>query len=221
MIKFAPSLLAADFSNLQEELQKVDSASYLHLDIMDGLFVPNITFGPGLINSLRPHSSLKFDTHLMINRPERYIKQFAEAGSDLITFHVEASLHVDRTVHQVKEMGCGVGLALNPATSLDRLEYILPELDQVLIMSVNPGFGGQSFIPEILRKIEDLDRMIVSRGLDVEIEVDGGIKMENIREVVSSGADIIVAGSAIFKSDNPALALEDMKNSVSSFTREN
>lgn len=219
MIKFSPSLLAADFSNLREEVKKIKMADYLHLDIMDGNFVPNITFGPGLIEDLRPYSDLTFDTHLMIDHPERYIENFAKAGSDIITVHDEATLHTHRLIQQIKNTGCKAGVSLNPATPLDNLEYLLSEIDLVLIMSVNPGFGGQSFIPQILVKIERLATIIEKRGLDVEIAVDGGINQANIQDVVRAGADIIVAGSAIFKTDDPAKALENLRFNILSDQR--
>ena len=216
MIEFSPSLLAADFSNLRKEVQKINDAEYLHLDVMDGSFVPNITFGAKLIKDLRAHTDLKFDTHLMIDNPEKYIADFAEAGSDLITVHDEASRHTHRLVQQIKDMDCKAGVALNPATPIDNLEYILPELDLVLIMSVNPGFGGQSFIPQILVKIERLATILEKRGLELKIAVDGGIKEDNIEDVVRAGANLIVAGSAIFKADNPSQALNTMRKKVSS-----
>ena len=216
MIEFSPSLLAADFSNLRKEVQKINDAEYLHLDVMDGSFVPNITFGAKLIKDLRAHTDLKFDTHLMIDNPEKYIADFAEAGSDLITVHDESSRHTHRLVQQIKDMDCKAGVALNPATPIDNLEYILPELDLVLIMSVNPGFGGQSFIPQILVKIERLATILEKRGLELKIAVDGGIKEDNIEDVVRAGANLIVAGSAIFKADNPSQALNTMRKKVSS-----
>ncbi|MGM0438710.1 MAG: ribulose-phosphate 3-epimerase [Bacillota bacterium] len=214
MVEFAPSLLASDFSNLREEVKKVDNADYLHLDVMDGHFVPNLTFGPKLIGDLRKHSDLKFDTHLMIDNPEKYINTYAEAGSDLITIHEETSKHTHRLIQQIKNTGCRAGIALNPATPIDNLEYVLPELDLVLIMSVNPGFGGQSFIPQILVKIERLATVIEKRGLDLKIAVDGGINENNIIDVVRSGADIIVAGSAIFKTNNPTRTIENFRKKV-------
>ena len=216
MVEFAPSLLASDFSILKDEVKKVDTAEYLHLDIMDGHFVPNITFGPKLINDLRKHSNLKFDTHLMIDNPEKYIKTYADAGSDLITIHEESSKHTHRLIQQIKDTGCKAGIALNPATSIDNLEYVLPELDLVLIMSVNPGFGGQSFIPQILVKIERLATTIEKRGLELKIAVDGGVNENNIVDIVRSGANIIVAGSAIFKSKNPDKKIENFRKKIES-----
>ena len=216
MVEFAPSLLASDFSNLKEEVKKVDNAEYLHLDVMDGHFVPNLTFGPKLINDLRKYSDLKFDTHLMIDNPEKYIETYAEAGSDLITIHEETTKHTHRVIQQIKNNDCKAGIALNPGTPIDNLEYILPDLDLVLIMSVNPGFGGQSFIPQILVKIERLATVIEKRGLNLKIAVDGGIKDSNIVDVVRSGADIIVAGSAIFKSNDPKKSIEDFRKKINS-----
>ncbi|MGM0410461.1 MAG: ribulose-phosphate 3-epimerase [Bacillota bacterium] len=214
MVEFAPSLLAADFSKLNKEVKKVENADYLHLDVMDGQFVPNITFGPKLISDLRKESDLKFDTHLMIDNPEKYIEDFAEAGSDLITVHEESSSHIHRLIQKIKKTGTKAGIALNPATPIDNLEYVLSDLDLILIMSVNPGFGGQSFIPQILMKIERLATVVEKKGLDLKIAVDGGINDKNLQEVVRSGADIIVAGSAIFKTENPAKSLEKMKKII-------
>lgn len=216
MTEFSPSLLAADFSNLREEVKKVAKADYLHLDIMDGRFVPNITFGPGLIKSLRQHTELPFDTHLMIVEPEKYVNDFADAGSDLITFHAEAAVHLDRVVNQIKEAGCQAGIALNPATPLNLVEYLLPELHHVLLMTVNPGFGGQKFIPYMLEKIEQMKSIIDSRGLKVKIQIDGGVYQGNLQEVVKAGTDIIVAGSAVFKQENPAVILDEMRESLNS-----
>ncbi len=214
MVEFAPSLLAADFSKLNEEVKKVKSADYLHLDVMDGHFVPNITFGPKLISDLRKESDLKFDTHLMIDNPEKYIEDFAEAGSDLITVHEESSRHLHRLIQKIKKTGAKAGVALNPATPIDNLEYVISDLDLILIMSVNPGFGGQSFIPQILVKIERLATVVEKKGLDLKIAVDGGINEKNIQEVVRAGADIIVAGSAIFKSKDPEKSIEKMKTII-------
>ncbi len=211
MTKFAPSILSADFSDLEKEIKKINKADFIHLDVMDGHFVPNITFGPGLIKAIRPYSSLTFDTHLMIESPEKFIDEFADAGSDIITVHQEATNHLDRVINYIKDKGCKVGVSLNPATSLKELEYVLKDIDMVLIMSVNPGFGGQKFIPQMLEKIRKLKEMINENRLDVDIEVDGGIKLSNVRGIIEAGADIIVAGSAIFKKGDPAKALREIK----------
>lgn len=211
MAIISPSILSADFSNLKKDIEKVKKASYLHLDIMDGKFVPNITFGPMLIKAIRPYSTTVFDTHLMIENPEKYITDFADAGSDIITFHVEAVNHLDRTIHMVKEAGCKVGVSLNPATTLNQLDYILSELDQVLIMTVNPGYGGQKFIKPMINKIKQLRQRIDNRGLNTKIQIDGGVSLENIKELYQAGVDIFVAGSAIFKSDNPQKVVKKMQ----------
>lgn len=209
--EFAPSLLASDFSQLKNEVELVKEADYLHLDVMDGVYVPNITFGPGVIKSIRKYSELPFDTHLMITKPERYIKAFAEAGSDIITVHLEATDHIHRVIQLIKNQGIKAGCSLNPATPVESLEYILPELDQVLIMSVNPGFGGQSYIPQMTEKIAKLKGIIEKNNYDCKIEVDGGIKDYNLKEIIKAGADIIVAGSAIFGAENPAESLKQMR----------
>lgn len=214
MIEISPSILAADFSNLKDDISRVTAADYLHLDVMDGSFVPGITFGADLIAALRPHSQLVFDTHLMIRNPARHIEDFARAGSDLITVHAEAALHLHRVIQKIKETGCGAGVALNPATSLSNLDYVLPELDLVLIMSVNPGAGGQKFIPQIYGKIEQLAQIISDRELDVKIAVDGGIGPDNIKRVAEAGARIIVAGSAIFGSQDPSASIKEFKEAV-------
>ena len=212
--KFAPSLLAADFSQLKAEVQLIKDADYLHLDVMDGVYVPNITFGPGLIKSIRKHSQLPFDTHLMITKPERYIKDFAAAGSDILTVHIEATDHIHRAIQLIKNQGIKAGVSLNPATPVESLEYLLPDLDLVLIMSVNPGFGGQSYIPQMTEKIAKLNKIIEENNYDCKIEVDGGIKAHNLKEIVKAGADIIVAGSAIFGKEDPAAALAEMRSSA-------
>jgi ribulose-phosphate 3-epimerase len=214
MTEIAPSILSADFSNLQEEIKKVVTARYLHLDVMDGIFVPNLTFGPGLIKAIRPHTNQVFDTHLMMVHPERYIEFFAKAGSDIITVHAEVVDHLDRVIEQIKETGCQACVALNPATPLNTLDYILDKLDMVLLMTVNPGFGGQEFIPGMYNKIKDLRRIIDEKSLDVLIEIDGGVNIENIKEIARVGVDVIVTGSAVFKADNPTRMLDRMKREI-------
>lgn len=199
----SPSLLSADFTNLEKEfkIMNEEKVDFVHLDIMDGNYVPNISYGPGIIKSLRPLTEIPFDTHLMIERPENFIEEFVKAGSDIITIHPMATKHLDRTLSLIKSYGKKVGLALNPGDSLDVLNYNLEKLDLVLIMSVNPGFGGQKFIPSVLRKIKEVKKLIEERNLKTLIEVDGGIKLDNAKEVLNAGADILVAGSAIFEKD--------------------
>lgn len=204
MAGIAPSLLSADFASLADEIQKIElgGADYLHLDVMDGIFVPNITFGAPVIKKLRRVTKLPFDVHLMIDKPERFIKDFVEAGADILTVHVESTIHLHRTIQEIKSYGIKAGVSLNPATSLDTLEYILDDIDLVLIMTVNPGFGGQSFIDSMLGKIKELRRIIDDRNLNIIIEVDGGIKLSNAKEIVNMGADLLVAGSDIFGAED-------------------
>lgn len=215
--KLAPSILSADFSRLGEEVREVSAAGadYIHLDVMDGRYVPNITFGPVVIESIRPYTNLPLDTHLMISEPERYIEDFSKAGSDILTVHAEASTHLHRTICQIKETGCLAGVAINPTTALATIENALPYVDLVLILTVNPGFGGQTLIPEVLAKVRDLKSLINEKGYSTQIEVDGGINADTASQVVQSGADILVAGSAIFnKTESIALAVERLRNSV-------
>jgi ribulose-phosphate 3-epimerase len=204
MVRVAPSILSADFVSLGEEIKKLEEggADFLHLDVMDGMFVPNITFGPPVIKKIRNITDIPFDVHLMIEKPERYIEDFANAGADIITVHAEATTHLHRTIEAIKSFGIKAGVALNPATPLDSIEYVLEYLDLVLIMTVNPGFGGQKFIESTRRKIVKMREMVESRKLNVLIEADGGIKLDNYKDLTQCGLDIIVVGSGIFEAEN-------------------
>jgi ribulose-phosphate 3-epimerase len=212
MIQIAPSVLSADFAALGEQIQTVEDAGahLLHLDVMDGHFVPNITLGPPVVASIRKITRLPLDVHLMIENPDAYIEAFADAGANWISVHVEACSHLDRTLNRIRSRGLSTGVVLNPATSLSVLENVLSLVDFVLIMSVNPGFGAQKFIPYSLRKIEELRKMIDRRGLSVKIEVDGGVSLNNLCALVRSGAEVLVAGSRIFGSPDPGAVVRQM-----------
>jgi ribulose-phosphate 3-epimerase len=212
-IRIAPSVLSADFGRLAEEIEAVEAAGadWIHVDVMDGRFVPNITLGPPVVAAMRRITELPLDVHLMIVEPERYIEDFASAGADVITVHVEASTHLHRTVQRVRDLGKKVGVSLNPHTSEEAVRYVLADLDLVLVMTVNPGFGGQSFIPGVLPKIEALRSMIDEGGLSVALEVDGGIKPGPARQVVRAGADTLVAGSAVFGAGDYEKAIEALR----------
>jgi ribulose-phosphate 3-epimerase len=216
MIKIAPSILSADFARLGAEIQAIEAggADYVHIDVMDGHFVPNITIGPLVVEAARRVTNLPLDVHLMIENPDRFIPDFARAGADLITVHIEAVPHLHRTVQLIKSLGKKAGVSLNPATPVSSLEVILDDLDLVLIMSVNPGFGGQSFISSSLAKIEALRAEIDRRGLQVEIEVDGGVKTDNIAAIAAAGASVFVAGSAVFGTADYGATIAALKDNA-------
>ncbi|MBP1918562.1 ribulose-phosphate 3-epimerase [Youngiibacter multivorans] len=203
MVKIAPSLLSADFANLGRDIEVTETAGadWIHIDVMDGSFVPNISFGLPVIKAIRPLTKLTFDVHLMIREPSNFFEAFAEAGADLINFHYEAETHIDRAIQRIKGLGVMAGITLNPATPVSVLKHILPELDLVLIMSVNPGFGGQSFIPYSLDKVRELRQMADVLNPSLMIEIDGGIGENNIRAAAEAGADVIVAGSAVYRNN--------------------
>jgi ribulose-phosphate 3-epimerase len=215
-IKIAPSILSADFSRLGDEIRAVEAAGadIIHVDVMDGHFVPNITIGPLIVEAARRATNLPLDVHLMITNPELYIADFARAGADYLAVHVETAFHLHRLVQSIREhKGVKAAVSLNPATPLSSLDHILPDLDMVVIMSVNPGFGGQSFIPSAMDKIRQLRKRIDELGLRIEIEVDGGVKPENAAEVIAAGADILVAGSAVFGKKDYAAAISAIRGS--------
>ena len=218
MGKIAPSILSADFTKLGEEIKAVEKAGadYIHIDVMDGHFVPNITVGPMIVRAARKATNLPLDVHLMIQNPEMYIDDFVKAGSDLITVHIETVTHLHRFLGVIRDAGLKAGAALNPATPLSSIEHVLNNLDMVVLMTVNPGFGGQSFIPEVLPKIEELKKMIEQKGLDVDIEVDGGINVENIGQAAHAGANVFVAGNAIFGSRDYAETISMMREKIKS-----
>jgi ribulose-phosphate 3-epimerase len=216
MKRIAPSILSADFSRLGEEVKAVEACGVdlIHCDVMDGHFVPNITIGPMVIKALRRTTELPLDVHLMIEKPERYIKEFIEAGSNMLTIHIEATTHLQRHIQHIKEQGIKAGVSLNPSTPLDDLDFILSEVDFILIMTVNPGFGGQKFLRSMLPKIRRLREMIDQRHLSVDIEVDGGIGVDNIKDVAQAGAEIFVAGQAIFGSGDYRKTIKEMRERI-------
>jgi len=213
MIKIAPSILSADFSRLGEEIQAIEkaAANYIHIDVMDGSFVPNITLGNEVIKSLRPVSDLVFDTHLMIDNPDNHVKAFAEAGCDIITIHAEASIHLNRSISLIKSFGVKAGVSIVPSTNENVLDYVLEDLDLILVMTVNPGFGGQKFLTSQLRKIENLRNKIERLGKKIDLEVDGGINQETARLAIAAGANVLVSGSYIFKSGNYSQAIASLR----------
>jgi ribulose-phosphate 3-epimerase len=209
----SPSVLSADFANLQRDVEFLHNseAEWIHVDVMDGVFVPNISFGFPVLQAIRQHTTKFIDVHLMIVEPEKYIEQFRAAGADLISVHYESTQHLDRIIHQIKATGAQAGVVLNPATPVSVLSEVIHLLDLVLIMSVNPGFGGQSFIPNALHKVVDCKNLIAAKGSKAKIEVDGGVNLQNAASLVAAGADVLVAGNAVFKSENPTETIRQLK----------
>lgn len=210
-VKIAPSILSADFGRLADEIRAIATADYVHVDVMDGHFVPNLTIGPVVIEAVKRATELPLDVHLMIEDAERWAASFAKAGADLIGVHAEAAPHLHRTLGQIRDLGKKPYVVLNPATPLEAIEYVLGDVAQVLIMSVNPGFGGQKFIPSALDKIRRLRRMIDERGLTVDIEVDGGVHLDNVAEVCAAGANVIVSGSGVFGTKDYAVTIAELR----------
>lgn len=213
MVKIAPSILSADFSKLGEEIIAVDQAGadYIHIDVMDGHFVPNITIGPLIVEAIRPATKLPLDVHLMIENPDQYIEAFTKAGADIITVHVEACRHLHRTIQSIKSFGIKAGVVLNPATPVESIQHIISDIDMVLLMSVNPGFGGQTFIPEVLPKIRKVKEMAEQKGLSLEIEIDGGVNPETARQCMEAGATVLVAGSAVYNQEDYKQAISQLR----------
>jgi ribulose-phosphate 3-epimerase len=214
-IKISPSILSADFANLEKEIKSITKAGadYIHIDVMDGNFVPVITIGSDVVKALRPHSSLPFDVHLMVDNPDNHIENFAKAGADIITIHAEATTHLDRTINNIKSFGKKAGVSIVPSTNEDVLDYVMNDLDLILVMSVNPGFGGQKFISSQLKKITNIRQKINASKRKIDLEVDGGINDITAKDVIAAGADVLVSGSYIFGSDNYDLAIKKLKNS--------
>lgn len=213
MVKIAPSILSADFSKLGEEIKDVErgGADYIHVDVMDGHFVPNITIGPLIVEAIRPITNLPLDVHLMIENPDQYIEAFAKAGADYITVHVEACRHLHRTIQNIKSHGIKAGVVLNPATPVQSIEHVMDDVDMVLLMSVNPGFGGQTFIPSVLPKIRQVKKMAEAKGLSIEIEIDGGVNEDTAKQCIDAGATVLVAGSAVYNQPDRKTAIERLK----------
>jgi ribulose-phosphate 3-epimerase len=216
MIKIAPSILSANFAKLGEEIKDVENggADYIHVDVMDGHFVPNITIGPLIVEAIRPVTKLPLDVHLMIEKPDLYIDDFVRAGADIITVHVEACNHLHRTIQLIKSKGIKAGVVLNPHTPIESIQHILEDIDMVLLMTVNPGFGGQAFIPQVLPKIKQLANIIKEKQLSIEIEVDGGVNEETAKQCVNAGATVLVAGSAIYNTTDRKQAITNLKQAV-------